>query len=229
MRVTKVIDSIISETQTAFIPGRHILDGVVTVHEVVHQLRKKKKKGIILKLDFEKAYDKVNWNFLRDVLRQKNFDEKWIEWVMCAVSGGRVATNINGEIEILRKARNGGYISGLVPEQVEGGLTHLQYADDTVLFLEDSVDEIRNIKFILFCYEEMSGMKINYKKSEIFTVGLGEEDRERPKLGEFPMKYLGVPIEDKRLTKAEMNGPVEKVRKRLETWKCPHLSYGSVN
>ena len=46
------------------------------------------------------------------------------------------------------------------------------------------------------------------------------------KLGEFPMKYLGVLIGDRRLTKAEMKAPVEKVRKILQTWKCSHLSYG---
>ncbi|WVZ79552.1 LOW QUALITY PROTEIN: hypothetical protein U9M48_027117 [Paspalum notatum var. saurae] len=234
MRLTKVASSVISETQTAFIPGRHILDGVVIVHEVVHQLKKTKKRGIILKLDFEKAYDKVNWTFLKEVLKQKNFDEKWIDWMLKAVTGGRVAINLNGEIggyfrsykEIFCKARRGWWIKGLVPELVEGGLTHLQYADDTILFLNDSLEEIRNVKFLLFCYEEMSGMKINYSKSEIFTVGLSEVIGREWLLGEFPMKYLSLPIGDKRLTKTEMNGPVEKVRKRLETWKCPHLSYG---
>jgi hypothetical protein len=65
---------------TAFIPGRYILDGVLIIHEILHELRVRKKKGIVLKLDFEKAYDKVNWSFLHDVLRRKKFDTKWIEW-----------------------------------------------------------------------------------------------------------------------------------------------------
>jgi hypothetical protein len=59
-RLTKVATKIISENQTAFIPGRHILDGALILHEALHQLKVTKKKGIILKLDLEKAYDKVN-------------------------------------------------------------------------------------------------------------------------------------------------------------------------
>lgn len=49
-------------------------------------------------MDFEKAYDKVDWSFMRDVLLKKGFDEKWVEWIWQAVSGGRVAININGEM-----------------------------------------------------------------------------------------------------------------------------------
>jgi hypothetical protein len=67
-------------------------------HEILHELRVRKKKGIILKLDFEKAYDKVNWKFLQDVLIRKIFDPLWIEWILKIVQGGRVAINLNGEI-----------------------------------------------------------------------------------------------------------------------------------
>ena len=68
-----------------------------------------------------------------------------------------------------------------------------------MLFLNDSEEEIRNVKFLLFFYEEMAGMRINYNKSEVYTMGLKEEDRRRVanmlqcNLGEFPMKYLGLP------------------------------------
>lgn len=49
----------IGPTQTAFIPGRNIMEGVVVLHETIHELQRKKKSGVILKLDFEKVYDKV--------------------------------------------------------------------------------------------------------------------------------------------------------------------------
>jgi hypothetical protein len=73
MRLTPYAASLISETQTTFIPGRNILEGVVILQEVLHELRVKKMRGVILKLDFEKAYDKVDWKFMMEVLRQKNF------------------------------------------------------------------------------------------------------------------------------------------------------------
>jgi hypothetical protein len=81
MRLTPYAEKLISNTQIAFISGRYILEGVILLHEILHELRVKKLKGIVLKLDFEKAYDKVQWEFMMDVLRKKNFPEKWLEWM----------------------------------------------------------------------------------------------------------------------------------------------------
>ena len=77
-RLMNVASKIISESQTTFIPGRHILDRALILHEVLHQLKITKHKGIVPKLDFEKAYDKVNWKFLVEVLNMKGFAGKWI-------------------------------------------------------------------------------------------------------------------------------------------------------
>ena len=96
-RLTKFGPSLISETQTTFIPGRYILEGVVILHEVLHELWVKKQRGVILKLDFKKAYDKVSWNFMLEVLRQKNFPKKWISWMRQVIEGGKVGINLNGK------------------------------------------------------------------------------------------------------------------------------------
>lgn len=79
MRLALLVEKLISKTQKAFIQGGYILDGVVILHEVLHELKLRKIKGIILKLDFEKAYDKVRWSFMMDVLRKKNCPTKWID------------------------------------------------------------------------------------------------------------------------------------------------------
>jgi hypothetical protein len=57
--------------------GRNILDCVVVLHEVVHELHSKKLNGVILKLDFEKAYDKVKWSFLQQTLGMTGFSPEW--------------------------------------------------------------------------------------------------------------------------------------------------------
>ena len=75
-KLTQVTDKIIRPTQSAFMPGRYILEGVVILHETLHELHKKKMNGVILKLDFEKAYDKVKWSFLQQTQRMKGFPEK---------------------------------------------------------------------------------------------------------------------------------------------------------
>jgi hypothetical protein len=77
-------------SQSAFLPGRYILDGVVVLHETIHELKRRKQNGVILKLDFEKAYDKVNWEFLSQVLRMRGFPTVWCQWMEKVVSKGSV-------------------------------------------------------------------------------------------------------------------------------------------
>jgi len=123
-------------------------------------------------------------------------------------------------------------ITGLVPELVEGGLTHLQYADDTILFIENNSKNLSRVKFLLFCFEEMSGLRINYNKSEVFGVCLEEQEQLEIaqmlncRVGTFPMKYLGIPVSDTKLTKSDLNVVAEKIENRLATRKCGQLSYG---
>jgi hypothetical protein len=58
----------ISLAQSAFIKGRYIQDGPLSLHEIIHELKTKKLPSVLLKLDFEKSYNRVSWNFLREVL-----------------------------------------------------------------------------------------------------------------------------------------------------------------
>jgi len=60
-----VADKLIGPSQTAFIPSCYITEGVVMLHETIHELHRKRQDGVILKLDFEKAYDKIKWHFIQ--------------------------------------------------------------------------------------------------------------------------------------------------------------------
>jgi hypothetical protein len=70
----------------------------VALHEIVHEVKRKKPNGIILRIDFEKAYDRVNLHFLYSMLQQKGFGDKWGDWVMKTVKGEKVAIRTNGMI-----------------------------------------------------------------------------------------------------------------------------------
>jgi hypothetical protein len=74
-RLSKVAQRLISVNQSAFIKGRYILESVVVAHEIVHSLHKSGAPGLILKLDYEKAYDRVSWNFLFDMLTSRGFSD----------------------------------------------------------------------------------------------------------------------------------------------------------
>jgi hypothetical protein len=73
IRLNTVADHVVRPSQTAFMQGRNILEGVVILHEAVHELHTKKLNGVILKLDFEKTYDKVKWSFLPNTKDERFF------------------------------------------------------------------------------------------------------------------------------------------------------------
>jgi hypothetical protein len=97
-RMTGIATKVINPSQTAFIPGQNIMEGVVMLHETIHELHRKKMSGVILKLDFEKAYDKVNWDFLQQTLRIKGFSGKWCHWINQIVSKGSVGVKVNDNV-----------------------------------------------------------------------------------------------------------------------------------
>jgi hypothetical protein len=98
--------------------GRNILDGVVTLHETVHKLHYKKLNGVILKIDFEKAYDKVKWYFLQQTLRIKGFSHEWHALINSFVSGGSVAIKVNDDVgtyfQTLKGLRQGDPLSPML-------------------------------------------------------------------------------------------------------------------
>jgi hypothetical protein len=97
IRLNTVADHVVQPSQTAFMQGRNILDGVVVLHEAVHELHTKKLNAVILKLDFEKAYDKVKWSFLQQMLRMKGFSPEWCALINDFMSGGSVAISVNDD------------------------------------------------------------------------------------------------------------------------------------
>jgi hypothetical protein len=96
-RLEKICERIVAQEQSAFIRGRYILESIVIAHEVVHSLHRAKEPRIIIKLDYEKAYDRVNLDFLFETLRTRGFGETWIGWIKMLVVGGSVSVMANDE------------------------------------------------------------------------------------------------------------------------------------
>jgi hypothetical protein len=76
-RMESVTDKLIHKTQTAFMKNRNIMTGIVCMHEIIHETKRRRETGIVLKLDFEKAYDKVNWKLLFECMKKRGFHDKW--------------------------------------------------------------------------------------------------------------------------------------------------------
>ena len=73
------------------------MNGVMALHEILHETKRRKEVGIILKLDFEKAYDKVSCDFLLDCLKMRGFSDTWCNWIKKVVSGGTVSVKVNNQ------------------------------------------------------------------------------------------------------------------------------------
>jgi hypothetical protein len=69
-------------------------------------------------------------------------------------------------------------VEGLIPHLVDGGVSILQYADDTIIFMENNLEKALNMKLILYLFEQLSGLKINFHKSEIYCFGRAKEIEE---------------------------------------------------
>jgi hypothetical protein len=90
------MDFLISPNQTTFIKGRFILESVVTAHEVLHLVMNSGSRGVVLKLDYEKAFDRVNLDFLDELLALRGFGPKISHWIHLATRGVSVTVKFNG-------------------------------------------------------------------------------------------------------------------------------------
>ncbi|GJY45171.1 RNA-directed DNA polymerase, eukaryota [Tanacetum coccineum] len=91
-----VLGDLIHEVQSAFIANRQILDGPFILDELIHWCKSKKKQSMIFKVDFEKAYDSVRWDYLDDVLNKFGFGSKWRAWIHNCLVSSKGSILVNG-------------------------------------------------------------------------------------------------------------------------------------
>jgi hypothetical protein len=122
---------------------------------------------------------------------------------------------------LIRKVQEMGLIEGLIPHIIERGCAMLQCADDTIIVLQNNLERATNLKFILILFEQMSGLKLDFQKSEGYCFGDAEANKEIyddiftcPNI-HLPMRNLGVPIDKKILDISQWIYSEEKMGIRL--------------
>ena len=215
------------------------------------------------KLDIEKAYDSISWEFLYKVLDKMGFGRRWLSWMKWCISTASFSILINGspagffqssrglrqgdplspylfviDIEalscLINRAVYGNYLSGIRVANGRGEdllISHLLYADDTLIFCEDDIEQLKFLSWFLMWFEAMSGLKINLTKSEIIPIGpvnnLVELASELGcNIGSLPTSYLGLPLGVKHKALGVWDSIEERYRKRLAAWKTQYISKG---
>ncbi len=95
-RLQSVLDGLINPFQTAFIKGRSLLDNFFTAHILTHHLSVSGQRAALFKINFERAFDQVNWSFLLDLLRARGFSPIWIGWIKSLLYSSSSAVLLNG-------------------------------------------------------------------------------------------------------------------------------------
>ena len=113
-------------------------------------------------------------------------------------------------------------VVGVLSHLIHGGISHIRYADDIVIMIDAFDQSILNLMLILYYFEWLSGLKINFHKSEVFAFGVQQVEKEEMAnklncvLGKLPMKYLGIPVSDSHLAMGAFDPLVQKMVKRLD-------------
>ena len=192
-----VLYETIHSTQGAFVQGRQILDVALIVNEIVDKKRRSREEGVVFKIDFEKAYDHVRWDFLDHVLEKKGFGPRWRTWMKGCLSTVSYAVLVNGNakgwVKATRGLRQGDPLSSFLftivadvlsrmllradeRSLLEGfregrnrtRVSHLQFADDTIFFSNSYVEDLQTLKSLLLVFGHISGLKVNLDKCNLF-------------------------------------------------------------
>ncbi|XP_055960979.1 uncharacterized protein LOC126672148 [Mercurialis annua] len=197
-RLKKVMPHIIGPMQTSFVEGRHITDKIILAQEALHSMRKKKgkKSFMVIKIDLEKAYDRISWDFLSETLEDIGFPTFMSKVIMSCVS--TVSMNILWNSSLLDEfyptcgIRQGDpispYLFVLCVERLSHlinkacsnkqwkplsmgrhcpGLSHLFFADDLLLFSEASYEQVEIINSILDTFRSSAGQRVNKDKTKV--------------------------------------------------------------
>ncbi|KAJ0588293.1 putative RNA-directed DNA polymerase [Helianthus annuus] len=204
-RFRKVLDGVISNSQSAFLSGRYILDGPLIVNELITWVKKRKDRAFLFKIDFEKAFDNVRWSFVVNVLHQMGFPSTWVKWISGILKSARSSVLVNGATtfqfrcekgmrqgdplspflflvvmealsRMLSRAKEAGIIKGIPTPNNGPVISHLLYADDAIVLGEWCREELGNVLRILRCFFLCSGLKINLDKSSLFGIGVNSDD-----------------------------------------------------
>nr|GEY93407.1 RNA-directed DNA polymerase, eukaryota [Tanacetum cinerariifolium] len=180
-RLVVVLGGIVNEIQSDFVADKQIINGPFILNELVQWCKKKKKQSLVFKVDFEKAYDSVRWDHLKDIMRKLGFGEKWCMWIQSCLWSSRGSVIVNGS-----PTEKFQFYKGLKQVDVDLfkgielapslNLSNMFYADDAIFMGQWCESNIDTIVKVLDCFNHVSSLRINMTKSKMLGISV-EDDK----------------------------------------------------
>ncbi|KAE8661412.1 hypothetical protein F3Y22_tig00113725pilonHSYRG00162 [Hibiscus syriacus] len=223
-RLKPMLPTVISNSQTSFIPGRMITDNIILAQEVVHSMKKKKgmKGWIAIKIDLEKAYDRLDWNFIKNTMEKLGLPNRIMGAIMNCISSTTIQINWNGGLTEPFKPSRG----------IRQGDPLSPYL--FVICIERLAQEIKlavekgNWKPIKL---SKNGQKVNLQKSSIYYSNNVDAQTRNSFTNKLKIKevenlgiYLGVPILHNQINRNTYSSIIQRVKDILTEWKAKTLS-----
>ncbi|RVW23803.1 putative ribonuclease H protein [Vitis vinifera] len=236
-RLRGVLHETIHFTQGAFVQGRQILDAVLIANEIVDEKRRSGEEGV------------------------KGFSSKWRIWMRGCLSSVSYAILVNGNAKgwvkaskglrqgdplspflftivadvlsrMLLKAKERSLLEGFRVGRNRCRVSHLQFADDTILFANSCAEELQTLKSLLLVFGQVFRLKVNLDKSNLMGINLDQNHLSRLallldcKASVWPILYLGLPLGGNPTTCGFWDPVIERISRRLDGWQKAYLSFG---
>lgn len=258
-RMKPLLNKNISIEQTAFVPGRLLSDNCILTQELLHRMNTTESRAgyMAIKVDMEKAFDRMQWGFVRRAMEAFGFPARWIQLVLEWISSPRFGLLINGVksnwISATCDLRQGcpmspylcilcsEFLSLLIHQSSHPGLgikvcnsspkiSHLLFADDTILFGAATVSTATEFVKILQLNCGFSGEAVNASKSNIIfgpKVPAEAKDSILSFLGHQDVKsfkYLGIKMRIGKIRISDYKSILDKIAGKIRSWGSRHLS-----
>ncbi|XP_039042960.1 uncharacterized protein LOC120182004 [Hibiscus syriacus] len=246
---------------SAFVKGRNIADNTLLAQEIVKGYSMKNlSPRCTIKVDLQKAFDSICWDFFMIVLEAMGLLEVFCGWIKACITTLSYSISLNGSLVGFFKGAKGvrqgdllspylfvivmNVLSTLLDAAAMNGvfrfhpkckripLTHLCFADDLLLFCHGSLDALLGVVSTLEKFYELSGLKLNALKYELFACGVARDELEVIqsatgfKLGQLPVRYLGVPLVTRKLSSKDCSALLVKIKGRIDNWSSRKLNFG---